>query len=356
MQNPFYITLPYDDLNDSIAFANRCTNVPWANDPGYAGHCTDQAFSYMKNRWVAITGPNGSTCYGQIEDAGPSSGSLYHDSVYVFGATNARPVNKMFSGDPTQGAGMDVSPALNGCLGYADLDGDNDHVSWHFVDAIDVPAGPWTEIVTTSPVVLEVGTAPAAPTGVNATAGNATATLTWTAPPNGGSPITSYTITPHTGATNLTPTTITGTPPATSTSIPGLTNGTAYSGTRSARLGLNTGTEPLGDSTLAQTINVPATGTSTLTFWYQPHSADTGCSGASCSRDWMEGQIRSTTGTTLASLFKLNSNTGAWTQVTANLAAYKGQTITLWFNVHLNGPNPTDDTWMYLDDVALTTG
>jgi hypothetical protein len=43
---------------------------------------------------------------------------------------------------------MDVSPALNGCLGFSSRDG---RVNWRFVDAGDVPAGPWTQIVTTSP-------------------------------------------------------------------------------------------------------------------------------------------------------------------------------------------------------------
>jgi hypothetical protein len=106
----------------------------------------------MKNRWVQITGPSGRTCYGQIEDAGPSSGSMYHDKAYVFGSNDARPQNKAFSGDPTQGAGMDVSPALNGCLGFADLDGDNDHVSWRWIDRANVPAGPWLNVVTTRQV------------------------------------------------------------------------------------------------------------------------------------------------------------------------------------------------------------
>ena len=151
-ENPFYLDLPFDDINDSIAFNERCTVIPWANDPGYAGNCTNTNFSYMKNFWVSITGPNGSTCYGQIEDAGPSSGSAYHDANYVFSTTDARPLNKLYSGDPTQGDGMDVSPALNGCLGFKDLDGDDDHVSWQFVDAANVPTGPWKNIVTTSGV------------------------------------------------------------------------------------------------------------------------------------------------------------------------------------------------------------
>jgi hypothetical protein len=69
----------------------------------------------MKNRWVAITGPNGSTCYGQVEDAGPSHGQ---------------------------------------CLGFDDLDGDHDKISWHFVDEAGVPDGPFRRIVTTSGVML----------------------------------------------------------------------------------------------------------------------------------------------------------------------------------------------------------
>jgi hypothetical protein len=155
LQNPFYLDLPYDDVNDSTAFQERCKVIPWAaadNAATGVNHCADSNYSYMKNSWVKITGPNGSTCYGQIEDAGPSSGSLYHDSNYVFGTSNARPANTQFSGDSSQGAGMDVSPALNGCLGFASLDGDSDHVSWQFVDKASVPAGPWLNVVTTSGV------------------------------------------------------------------------------------------------------------------------------------------------------------------------------------------------------------
>jgi hypothetical protein len=147
-ENPFYLDLPYDDLNDPTGYAQRCRVIPWANDPGYAGHCTDRSFSYMKNRWVKITGPNGHTCYGQNEDAGPSHDRLYHDARYVFGHTDARPAQTHFNN-----AGMDVSPALNGCLGYTDLDDDHDKVTWQFIDAADVPHGPWTTIVTRSGVM-----------------------------------------------------------------------------------------------------------------------------------------------------------------------------------------------------------
>ncbi|MCU1406946.1 MAG: hypothetical protein JWQ43_3249 [Glaciihabitans sp.] len=146
-ENPFYLDLPYDDLNDSTAFDERCEVIPWAAGEANAALCDDGEHSFMKNRWVAITGPNGATCYGQIEDAGPSHDDLYHDKEYVFGSSDAQPVQGQFNN-----AGMDVSPALNGCLGFSDLDGDGDTVSWQFVDDAQVPDGPWSRIITNSGV------------------------------------------------------------------------------------------------------------------------------------------------------------------------------------------------------------
>jgi hypothetical protein len=140
-ENPFYLDLPFDDVHDETAFRQRCAVIPWAGERDYAAHCSDRSFSLMKNRWVRMTGPNGQSCYGQIEDAGPAR---YHDAAYVFGSNDVRPANTKYNG-----AGMDVSPALNGCLGFAELDGDTDQVDWQFVDEIDVPDGPWTRVITT---------------------------------------------------------------------------------------------------------------------------------------------------------------------------------------------------------------
>ena len=140
-ENPFYLDLPYDDVNDDIAFARRDTVVPWAREPRYRAHSGDRSFSYLKNRWVRIARGD-RVCYGQIEDAGPGE---YHDSGYVFGT--ARPANTRYGG-----AGLDVSPALNGCLGFADRDGTGDRVDWRFTDDADVPPGPWRTIVTTRQV------------------------------------------------------------------------------------------------------------------------------------------------------------------------------------------------------------
>lgn len=153
-ENPFYLDLPYNDVTNTTGFANRCGVIPWAAAVNAAlgeNKCADENFSYMKNRWVKMT--NGSNvCYGQIQDAGPSTGDNYHDSNYVFGSTDARPLNQEYSGDPTQGAGADVSPALVGCLGFTELNGDTQHMDWQFVEFADVPAGPWKNVITTSQV------------------------------------------------------------------------------------------------------------------------------------------------------------------------------------------------------------
>lgn len=142
-ENPFYVALPYDDLNDPEGFARRCEVIPWADAPG-AARCGDEAHSYLKNRWVQIVGPSGDTCYGQVEDAGPGE---YHDAAYVFGADDARPANRRYDG-----SGIDVSPALNGCLAFTGLEDTAARVDWRFVAEGDVPEGPWTRLVTTSPV------------------------------------------------------------------------------------------------------------------------------------------------------------------------------------------------------------
>src|SRR6185437_14792816 len=76
-------------------------------------------------------------------------------------------------------------------------------------------------------------TAPDAPTGVGAVAGDGQATVSWTAPAANGSPITGYTVTTSPGDT---------TTPASGTSVlvTGLTDGTAYTFTVTATNGIGT--------------------------------------------------------------------------------------------------------------------
>src|SRR5258708_4188210 len=75
---------------------------------------------------------------------------------------------------------------------------------------------------------LEAFTTPPGQVGnVSATAGFASANVTWAAPTS-GDPVTTYTITPYIGSAAQTPTTVTGNPAPTSTVVSGLTNGTRY--------------------------------------------------------------------------------------------------------------------------------
>jgi hypothetical protein len=151
-ENPFYLDLPYDDINDRQAFADRWNVVPWAAH--YLAHrSAGSAFSLMKNRWVKIWRMVAGvtyTAYGQIEDAGPY---VYDDEAYVFGHTNARPASEL-----ANNAGLDVSPALRDYLHFTgsslsdQQNGDSNKVNWQFVDDDQVPAGPWTVMVTTRQV------------------------------------------------------------------------------------------------------------------------------------------------------------------------------------------------------------
>ena len=127
---------------------------------------------------------------------------------------------------------------------------------------------------------------------------------------------------------------------------PSVTGAQVHSGSYAAQLGASAAPEPSGDSSLVQTVNVPATGTSSLSFWYWPSTTDT------ITYDWQEAQIRNPSGATLASVMKVCSNAHAWTQVNFDLTPYGGQSVELWFNVHGDGYG--DLTYMYLDDVTVS--
>lgn len=120
-----------------------------------------------------------------------------------------------------------------------------------------------------------------------------------------------------------------------------------HTGSYSSVLGAFASPEQNGDSSIYQTIVVPSTATKvTLTYYYWPSTTDT------ITYDWQEAQVQNTSGTTLASIMKVDSNAQAWTLVTYDLTAYKGQTVRIYFNAHGDGYG--DLTYMYLDDVSVT--
>lgn len=96
-------------------------------------------------------------------------------------------------------------------------------------------------VAATVRITAQPAAPPDAPANVTATAGNGSATVLWSAPADGGSPITSYTVTPYVGTVALTPTVVTGNPPATGATVTGLTNGTTYTFTVTATNAVGTG-------------------------------------------------------------------------------------------------------------------
>ena len=123
-QNPFYIALPYNDVNAKGHKPEAARVIPWFKEalqvPGR---------SVLKGRWVAIRFGN-RTAYAQWEDCGPFRTD---HAEYVFGSERPKPnLNK--------GAGLDVSPAVRDFLGMADTD----VTDWRFVDFSEVPPGPWS--------------------------------------------------------------------------------------------------------------------------------------------------------------------------------------------------------------------
>ncbi len=100
--------------------------------------------------------------------------------------------------------------------------------------------GPESEAST--PVTPRNAT-PEAPGSVTATAGNAAATVEWSAPGNGGSQIASYTVTPFIGSAAQATTVVTGTPPLTKATVTGLANGTSYTFTVKATNAVGSGPE-----------------------------------------------------------------------------------------------------------------
>ncbi len=197
--------------------------------------------------------------------------------------------------------------------------------------------------------------------------GSATSTLTFTASSTATTGTTNVTVTGTSGSLVQT-TTISLTVNASSTQLiqnggfetgtlanwtaggvylPFTTSVQKHSGTYSAQLGASSGSEPNGDSSLYQTIAIPSTATkATLTFYYWPSTTDT------ITYDWQEAQVQNTSGTTLAQIMKVASNTQTWTLVAYDLTSYKGQTIRVYFNDHQDGFG--DLTYMYLDDVSVT--
>jgi hypothetical protein len=122
-QNPFYVALPYNDVEGGHTKPEAKDLIPWFKDA-----FVRDGQSVLKGHWLAIRRGN-RVCYAQWEDCGPFCTDHWQ---YVFG--DERP-----KANPNQNAGLDVSPAVRDYLGLGDMD----VCDWKFVESREVPPGPW---------------------------------------------------------------------------------------------------------------------------------------------------------------------------------------------------------------------
>jgi hypothetical protein len=230
-------------------------------NPGFAGQNSAQIYSppyLFKGARPTITSAPAAATYGStISVSTPDAASISSVNLVSLGAdTHQSDMDQHFVPlSFTQGAG-----ALNVRMPSSAATAPPGNYMLFIVNSNGVPS--------VAPIVNVAAafTVPAAPTGAVAVAGNGNATVSWTAPDNGGSPITSYTITPYVGSTAQAPTTVTGSPPLTSATVSGLTNGTTYTFSVTA-------TNAIGTSAASSPSNAVTPATSSGPVFIQSASA-----------------------------------------------------------------------------------
>lgn len=168
--------------------------------------------------WRWVTGPEAGTQFWQGDDGSCGAGT----------PGTPGPVNGLYSnwagGEPNN-----CPPAENYAHFYSSNGTWNDFpdsagasIDGYVVEYGGMP-GDSPTISTASSAISVNATVPAAPTGVAASRGDTAATVSWSAPDDGGSAITGYTVTASPGGATVT---VGGA--TTSVAVPGLTNGTPY--------------------------------------------------------------------------------------------------------------------------------
>lgn len=142
--NPFYVALPYNDVLNHLSHKPEASRViPWFSRMNPLPGDT-----VCKGRWVQIH-RNGRSCYAQWEDCGPW---VTDDWPYVFGN---RPPKNQENGK----AGIDFSPAVRDYLGIRS----GQQVHWRFIEASDVPYGPWKKYGQTLQIASSTASSPPSP-------------------------------------------------------------------------------------------------------------------------------------------------------------------------------------------------
>ena len=133
--NPFYFALPYNDVEKKGTKAEARACIPW-----FGTAFVTEGTSVLRDRWIAVR-RNGRIAYAQWSDCGPFRTNHWQ---YVFGNERPRP-------NDNGGAGLNVSPAVRDYLGLQSTD----VTDWRFVEAREVPPGPWRRYGENNPFVQQ---------------------------------------------------------------------------------------------------------------------------------------------------------------------------------------------------------
>jgi hypothetical protein len=220
------------DLNDVTGGNNdvtyhNCTVTYLCNGvPGYDGP-------------TGLGTPKGTRAFtvpavpGKPTNLAASAGDSTVNLSWTAPASSGRPVTAYTATETEQGLGT-VTCATTGALGCT-VSGLRNGTEYTFTVHATNTVGDGPESNPSNKVTPVAPTAPGRPTAVTAIAGAASASVTWTAPANGGKPITGYTVTSSPDGKTC------ATTGALGCTVAGLRNGTKYTFTVTATNGVGTG-------------------------------------------------------------------------------------------------------------------
>ena len=232
--------------DQTYTFTVTATNASGASSPSNASN------------WVQVPGvPNAPTLASAVANANGSVSVNWTDpsnngSAITGYTVNPSPSCSTCSGTSVSGAAA-TATTITGLTGGS---------SYTFTVTATNDVGTSTSSASSNSVTIP--SVPGTPTGVTATPGNTQATVTWTAPSNGGSAITAYVITPYlNGTTAQTAQTFTST--NTTQAVTGLTNGNAYTFKVAAINAVGTGNQSSSSNSVtpAHVPGAPTIGTAT---------------------------------------------------------------------------------------------
>jgi hypothetical protein len=125
-----------------------------------------------------------------------------------------------------------------------------------------------------------------------------------------------------------------------------------HAGARAMQLGSPSLSNTQSYSSVSQAVTIPAgTNNVTLRWWQWVGTEESTTTAPGTTSDRQEVLLLAPTDQVRAVIQRTRQTSGGWQEVTADLNAYRAETVTLYFNVYNDGVNGR--TWMYIDDVQL---